>query len=69
MTKNNEFGRVSWEQALSGLTHGVPGLKNDKLTGVDNGDGWYGAVIPGQHLLELLRTPTPPTIQGETSQV
>jgi uncharacterized protein CbrC (UPF0167 family) len=66
MTKDTEFGMVSWEQALSGVTHGVPGLKTDKFPVVDNGNGWYGAVIPSQHLLELLRTPTPSTIQGET---
>lgn len=68
ITKDTEFGMVSWEQGLSGVTHGVPGLKTDKFPLVDNGDGWYGAVIPVQHLVELLRTPTPSTIQGETWQ-
>jgi uncharacterized protein CbrC (UPF0167 family) len=68
IAKDTEFGAVSWEQALSGVTHGVPGLNTDKFPVVEVGDGWFGAVIPTQHLRELLRSPTPSTIQGETWQ-
>lgn len=68
ITKDTEFGMVSWEQAVAGVTHGVPGLRTEQFPLVDTGDGWLGAVVASQHLFELLHTPTPSTIQGEQWQ-
>src|SRR5262245_9881541 len=31
ITKDTEFGMVSWEQAFAGVTHGVPGLRTDEF--------------------------------------
>lgn len=31
MTKDTEFGMVSWAQAFEGVTHGVPGLRTDRF--------------------------------------
>lgn len=65
ITKDTEFGMVSWEQAFAGVTHGVPGLQTAMFPTRPVGDGWIGAVVPREWLFELLRTPTPTTIQGE----
>jgi len=68
ITKDTEFGMVSWEQAFAGVTHGVPGLHTDEFETVlvDPEEDWYGVRLPERHLWELLRTPTYTTIQGET---
>lgn len=68
MTKDTEFGAVSWEQASQGITHGAPGLKTDEfeLVEIDPDEEWYGVRIPSGHLFELLRTPTFHTWQGES---
>jgi hypothetical protein len=68
ITKDTQYGMVSWEQAYAGVTHGVPGLRTSELPLVDGDDGWRSAAIPSHVLFELLRTPTPSTIQGETWQ-
>ena len=70
MTKNTEFGMVSWEQAFQGVTHGLPGLHTDEFERVlvDPEDEWYGVRMPSEHLFELLRTPTYTTWQGEDWQ-
>ena len=67
MTKDTEFGMVSWEQASQGITHGIPGLKtNDfELVLIDPDEEWYGVRMPEEHLFELLRTPAFHTWQGE----
>lgn len=67
ITKDTEFGMVSWDQALQGITNGVPGLKTDEfeLVPIDPKEDWYGVRIPKEHLFELLRTPTFTTWQGE----
>lgn len=67
ITKDTEFGMVSWQQAVAGITHGVPGLKTAdfELVLVDAEEQWFGVRLPSQHLLELIRTPSFVTWQGE----
>jgi uncharacterized protein CbrC (UPF0167 family) len=67
ITKDTEFGMVSWEQAFQGVTNGVPGLQTDEFERVliDAEEEWYGVRMPQEHLYELLRTPTFTTWQGE----
>ncbi len=67
ITKDTEFGMVSWEQAFQGITHGAPGLRTDQfeLVEIDPEEDWYGVRVPNQHLFELLRTPTFSSWQGE----
>jgi uncharacterized protein CbrC (UPF0167 family) len=67
LTKDTEFGMVSWEQTLAGVTHGVPGLGliQSDFELVPLGSDWVWARIPQEHLFELLRTPTYITWQGE----
>lgn len=68
INKDTEFGMVSWEQALQGITHGIPGLKTDEFERVliDAQDEWYGVRVPKEHLFELLRTPTMNNWQDES---
>ena len=67
ITKDTEFGMVSWEQAFQGITHGVPGLETTEfeLVPIDPAEDWFGVRVPKEHLFELLRTPTYGTWQGE----
>ena len=67
MTKSTEFGIVSWEQAVEGVTRGVQGLRTDQFEVVlkDPDWDWYGVRIPREHLWELLRTPRFNTLQEE----
>ena len=48
MTKDTEFGMVSWEQAFQGVTNGVPGLTTDQfeLVPIDPDEDWYGVRVP-----------------------
>ncbi len=68
MTKDTVLGMVRWEDAQRGLTHGVPGLKTTDFETVAKEDDWVAAKIPKAHLLELVRTPTYVSIQGERWQ-
>jgi uncharacterized protein CbrC (UPF0167 family) len=68
ITKDTELGMVSWEQAFEGVTHGVPGLNRPDFEMVPKGDDWVGARLPQEIMLELLRTPTYNSIQGERWQ-
>ncbi|MCE9524521.1 MAG: CbrC family protein [Planctomycetales bacterium] len=67
ITKDTEFGMVSWEQAFSGVTNGVPGLVQDQFESVviDADEDWVGVNLPEEVMFELLRTPTYGTWQGE----
>jgi uncharacterized protein CbrC (UPF0167 family) len=67
ITKDTEYGMVSWEQAFQGITHGVPGLETSEFERVlvDAEEDWYGVRVPQDHLFELVRTPTYGTWQGE----
>ncbi len=58
---------VSWHQAFSGVTNGVPGLEQDQFEPViiDADDNWIGVKLPEEIMFELLRTPTYGTWQGE----
>jgi uncharacterized protein CbrC (UPF0167 family) len=68
LTKDTVLGMVSWEQALEGVTHGVPGLSRSDFEMVPKEDGWVGARLPTATLFELLRTPTYASIQGDLWQ-
>jgi uncharacterized protein CbrC (UPF0167 family) len=67
ISKDTEFGMVSWQQALEGRTHGVPGLQTDQfeVVPINADEEWYAVRVPEVHLWELLRTPTFSTWQGE----
>lgn len=68
ITKDTELGMVSWEQALDGVTHGIPGLNRPDFEMVPKDDDWVGARLPKEMMLELLRTPTYNSIQGDRWQ-
>lgn len=67
MTKDTEFGMVSWERAIEGVTLGHPGLRADQFEIVATGPrgGSPGARVPVEHMWELLRTPGYISWQGE----
>lgn len=67
MTKDTEFGMVSWAQAFEGVTNGVPGLRTGQfeVVPIDPDEDWSGVRIPVEHLWELLRTPGFHSWQGE----
>jgi uncharacterized protein CbrC (UPF0167 family) len=73
ITKDTELGMISWEQALEGVTHGVPGLNRSDFDMVSKEtvakeDDWAGARLSPEVMFELLRTPTYYSIQGEQWQ-
>lgn len=68
ITKDTVFGMISFKQVLEGLTHGVPGLKNCELETTKTKSGWDRVRLPQEMMLELVRTPTYATIQGERWQ-
>jgi uncharacterized protein CbrC (UPF0167 family) len=65
ITKDSELGMFTWEQAVSGVSHGVPGLLHPDFEMVAYDGGWTGARVAAPLIVELLRTPTYSTIQGE----
>lgn len=69
LSKDTEFGLITWEHAVLGVTHGVPGLNTEEfetvLTFEEEEENWYGVRLPRESMLELLRTPTYSTWQGE----
>lgn len=66
LTKDSEFGMISRTEALSGRTHGVPGLATTMFETVPTGDeDWVAVLVPRDHLTELVRTPGYNTWQGE----
>ena len=66
ITKDTELGMVSWEQAVAGVTLGIPGLRHPDFELVPKeGSDWIGVRLPQATMFELLRTPTYATIQGE----
>jgi uncharacterized protein CbrC (UPF0167 family) len=70
-TQDTVLGMITWEHAQLGRTHGVPGLlKRDDFEVVPStdGEGWTCVRVPTEILLELTRTPTYSTIQGERWQ-
>jgi hypothetical protein len=65
MTKDTEVGMIRHQDALRGVTHGVPDLDHPDFEMVPLEDDWVGARLPIPMMLELLRTPGYPSIQGE----
>jgi uncharacterized protein CbrC (UPF0167 family) len=61
---------VTLEHALEGLTHGVPGLSRDdfELIPTEGEPEWMRARVDPSLLLELVRTPSYHTWQGERWQ-
>jgi uncharacterized protein CbrC (UPF0167 family) len=72
--KDTEVGMITWEQAVNGVTHGVPGLSQPGYEMVETypaegeWEAWYGVRLPSEWMWELLRTPTYSTWQGEQWQ-
>jgi uncharacterized protein CbrC (UPF0167 family) len=65
LTRDTEYGMVSWEQLESGWTHGVPGATHPQLeTRLE--EGWTQVRLPADVISELLRTPGFSTWQGDT---
>ncbi len=65
LPKDTELGLISWEQTIEGITHGAPNLAHPDFEMVPREGGWTGARLPQTVMLELLRTPTYETWQGE----
>jgi uncharacterized protein CbrC (UPF0167 family) len=65
LTKDTELGMISWEQALEGVTNGVPRLKRTDFELVPREDDWVAVRLPQEMMFELLRTPTYCSWQGE----
>jgi uncharacterized protein CbrC (UPF0167 family) len=67
LTKDTEYGAVSWDDAVRGRTHGVPNLTRAEgfTVAEPDADGWVSVHIPPMILLELVRTPNYTTWQGE----
>ncbi len=66
MSKDTEFGLIGHQEALRGVTHGVPALDCPDFEMVPQEDDWVGVRLPIPTMLELLRTPGYSSIQGET---
>jgi uncharacterized protein CbrC (UPF0167 family) len=69
-TKDTVLGMVTWEHAVEGLTHGAPGLHRGdvELVPSEEDPDWLRARVPPKLLLELVRTPSYITWQGEQWQ-
>lgn len=68
LTKDTVLGMVRWEDAQRGSTHGRPGLETTDFETVPKEDDWVAARVPREDLLELVRTPTYLSIQGDQWQ-
>lgn len=68
LTKDTVLGMVRWEDAQRGSTHGRPGLDTTDFETIPKEDDWVAARVPEEHLMELVRTPTYSTIQGDQWQ-
>jgi uncharacterized protein CbrC (UPF0167 family) len=74
MTQDTEFGMVRYEDAVNGITHGVPGLEatgyqtEPSTEDEDDDEEWVKVRISSEHLLELVRTPSYVSWQGERWQ-
>lgn len=68
LTQDTEYGMVRWEDAVRGRTHGQPALREVvpgfALLPAAEG-GWIPVQAPPEVLLELVRTPTYESRQGE----
>jgi uncharacterized protein CbrC (UPF0167 family) len=70
LNKDTVYGMIGWEQAIAGVTHGVPYLHTtdfETVAAVDDPD-WVAVRLPQEMMFELLRTPTYNSIQGEVWQ-
>ena len=68
LTKDTVLGMVRWEDAQRGSTHGRPGLETTDFETIPKEDDWVAARVPQEHLMELVRTPTYHSIQGDQWQ-
>jgi len=66
-TKGTELGMVRWRDARDGWTHGVPGFPGPEweTRPADEDDDWFRIRVQSELLLELVCTPSYPTIQEE----
>lgn len=65
ITKDTELGLIGYLEAVRGITNGVPGLTRTDFELVPKDSGWIGARVPREFMMELLRTPTYRTMQGD----
>lgn len=66
LTQDTEIGMVRWQDAVSGMTHGRPGLRRtDFELSPGESEGWFRAKVQSDVLIELTRTPSYTTWQGE----
>jgi uncharacterized protein CbrC (UPF0167 family) len=66
MSKGTELGLIRHEDAMRGLTCGVPALKRDDVELVKpSDDSWICARLPVATMLELIRTPGYQAYQDE----
>ncbi len=65
LTKDTELGMITHETAMSGITHGVPGLNRPEFETVSLDDDWVGVKLSKDIMFELLRTPGYHSWQGE----
>lgn len=69
ISKDTEYGMITWEQVQTGLTHGVPGgsglRHSERVPLVEIGEDWVGARLDPRVMRELLTTPTYISWQGE----
>lgn len=68
ITKDSELGMISFDQVAEGLTHGGPGLKRSDFEVVPTDSDWNRVRLPKEVMLELVRTPTYISIQGDCWQ-
>ena len=64
ITKDTDFGMISWEQLVDGWTHGIPGASYEGVETRTTDEGWTQAKLPEETLAELTRTPDFITWQG-----
>lgn len=65
-TQDTEIGMVRWQDAVAGITHGRPGLRRTDFELIPGeSEGWLRAKVPVDVLMELTRTPSYTTWQGE----
>lgn len=66
ITKDTEFGMITYEHAQRGITHGVPGLATTMFEALPpNDEGWVCVKIPNEYLNELVSTPGYLSWQGD----
>ncbi len=68
-TMDTELGMVTWEHAIQGVTHGMPNINNSDFEIIppppEHLEEWTVARVSSEMLLDLVRTPSYVTWQGQ----